>query len=91
MPDLAELEDRLAITETREAALELQRRRLTVNHSLTLHRDSVSAADVKEMIAYLESAGMPAEATLRVDGSGNHTRMYASWSSIPSEGTETNA
>jgi len=70
----------IEISEERAAMLDVMSKRLTVNHSLTLHRDSVSAADVGAMIAYLEQAGMPPTATLRIDGTVGHTRMYATWS-----------
>ena len=68
------------ITEERKAMLDLMDKRLTVDHSIVLHRDSASAADFKAMIEHLEKAGMPLTATLKVDGSANHTRMYARWS-----------
>lgn len=71
------------ITEERREALNLKRRRLVVDHSLLLHRDSASADDLRAMIAHLEAAGMPGEATLKIDGDGNHTRMYATWSTEP--------
>ena len=79
MPDLTEIAEDLLVTEERARALNLERTRLTVDHSLVLHRDSASAADVKAMIAHLEREGMPPEATLRVDGSDRHTRVYAQW------------
>ena len=76
---LRELEAELVITEERTRALNLAHKRLTMSHSLVLHRDSVSAADIKAMIAHLEREGMPPEATLQVDGSKGHTRVYARW------------
>lgn len=83
--DLTNLEESVAITEERKSMLDATRKRLWVDHRLTLHRDSVSAADLKAMIAHLEAAGMPAEATLRVDGTEGHTRMNALWSTQPSD------
>lgn len=85
MTDLTELDDALAITEERTSMLDMMRKRLTVDHSLTLHRDAVSAADVKTMIAHLVASGMPAEATLRVDSTTGHTRMHARWATAPAE------
>jgi len=80
---LEALADDLRITEERREALDLERRRHTVDHSLLLHRDSASADDLRRMIAHLEAAGMPDVATLKVDGSHRHTRMYARWSTDP--------
>jgi len=68
------------ITEERKAQLNVDRKRLTLDHSIVLHRDSASAADILEMVERLRRAGMPLEATLRFDGSDNHTRAYARWS-----------
>ena len=70
----------MGVTEERKAMLDLMGKRLTIDHSIVLHRDSVSAADLKAMIAQLERAGMPLTATLRIDGTDGHTRMYARWS-----------
>ena len=75
------------LTEERKTELDLKRRRLVVDHSLVLHRDSASADDVRAMIAHLEAAGMPGHATLRVDGGRDHTRMWAQWHTEP-EGVE---
>lgn len=77
---LSELAATLCVSEERSTQLTLDRQRLTLDHSLVLHRDSASAADIKAMIAHLEAAGMPPTATLSVDGSKNHTRLYARWS-----------
>jgi hypothetical protein len=79
MPETAELAATLTLTESREAQLEFDKKRLNLHHSIVLHRDAVSANDIKTMLAHLEAAGMPADATLRVDGSDGHTRMYATW------------
>lgn len=78
--DLTALAEEFTVTEERKAMLDLMRRRLVIDHSLILHRDSASAADVLAMVSQLQRAGMPLEATLSVDGSDNHTRMYARWS-----------
>lgn len=89
--ELAKLAEALLISEERQAEIDLDRKRLNVQHSLLLHRDKASAADVKAMIAHLERAGMPENASLSVDGThrtGNnpgHTRMYATWSTEPDE------
>jgi hypothetical protein len=82
------LAEELTITEERREQLELDRRRLVVSHSLVLHRDKTSADDLKAMIRHLEAAGMPSVATLKIDGQGNHTRMYATWSTDPDGGGE---
>lgn len=80
---LEALADDVRITEERREALNLERLRLVVDHSLLLHRDKASADDIRAMIAHLEAAGMPGEATLKVDGGHRHTRMYATWSTEP--------
>lgn len=81
MADLEELGEALLVTEERKQELSLSHKRMAVEHSLVLHRDSTSASDVKAMIAHLEREGMPDSATLRVDGgSERHTRMWAKWS-----------
>lgn len=80
MTDLNDLAGELLITEARQQQIDLDRKRLTVDHSLVLHRDSASAADVLAMIRHLQACGMPDTATLKVDGSENHTRVYARWS-----------
>lgn len=80
---LEALADDVRITEERREALNLERRRLVVDHSLLLHRDKASADDIRAMIAHLEAAGMPGVATLKMDGSHRHTRMYATWSTEP--------
>ena len=88
MTDITEAFD---VTEERKAELELSRRRLVVNHSLTLHRDSVSVADIKAMIRHLEAAGMPEHATLDVRASsdaGKHTRLWATWHTEPVDGAD---
>lgn len=87
MTTLDELADKLAITEDRQAQLDLQTRRLIVRHSLVLHRDNASAADVLAMIEHLREAGMPLHATLKVDGPNNHTRVAAHWATEPEGGT----
>lgn len=63
--------------------LDVMNKRLVVDHSLVLHRDSVSAAGIRAMLDALTEAGMPDEATVKVDGADNHTRMYARWSTTP--------
>lgn len=77
------------LTEERKTELDLSR--LAVSHSLTLHRDSVSVADIKAMIRQLEAAGMPEHATLDVRASteaGKHTRLWATWHTEPSDGAD---
>ncbi|WP_349862633.1 hypothetical protein [Leifsonia sp. WHRI 6310E] len=76
---IEQLADDIAITEERTAMLDTMRKRLTIDHSIVLHRDSASAADIRTMLDHLAAAGMPPEATLKVDGTDNHTRMYARW------------
>lgn len=77
--DIEALAASTAITEQRTAMLDLMRKRLTIDHSITLHRDAASAADVRAMLDHLERAGMPPEATLKVDVPDKHTRMWARW------------
>ena len=85
MSELDQLADDVEITEERKAMLDRMHKRLTIDHSIVLHRDSASASDVKAMIEHLERAGMPLTATLQVDGNDNHTRVYARWSEVPGE------
>lgn len=80
MSDIKSLAESLVIDEARSSQLALDARRIVIDHSLVLHRDKVSAKDLKEMIAHLEAAGMPETAALKVDGTDGHTRMYARWS-----------
>lgn len=82
---ITELADAVAITDSRRAQLSLDRLRLTVNHSLVVHRDAVSARDVKAMIAHLEAAGMPGDATLQITSTEGHTRAYGKWSVVVSD------
>lgn len=83
--DLRELADALVITEERQRALDLERKRLEVSHSLTLHRDKGSAADLQAMLDHLTDAGMPPEATVSVTtmndmkGRTAHIRLCAQW------------
>lgn len=83
MPDLEELADKLELTEERKSALDLEKRRCTINHTLLLHRDKVSVTDIEEMIAHLRKSGMPDTATLSVDSNNHHTRLWAQWSTDP--------
>lgn len=69
-----------AVTEERKTMLDVMNKRMSLDHSIVLHRDSASAADVLAMIGQLQAAGMPLEATLQVDGNNHHTRVYARWS-----------
>lgn len=85
MSDLTELAEALTLTEERKTEIELGRRRLVVNHSLTLHRDKDSADDIRAMLDHLAAAGMPGHATVKVDGSNNHTRIWATWHSEPTD------
>lgn len=86
--DLAGLGEALTITEHRAAMLKRMTNVLVVNHSLTIERESVSVRDFHEMIAYLEAAGMPQEATLAVEAREGRFRVYATWSTEPTEGRE---
>lgn len=77
-----------AITEERKAQLDLAGKRYAVDHSLTLHRDSVSVGDVKAMIRQLEAAGMPEYATLNVTTSTTsvgYTRLNARWHTVSAD------
>ena len=83
MCDVDALSDEIAVTEERSSMLDLMKKRLNIGHTISLHRDGASAADVKAMIAHLEWSGMPLTATLTVNGNADgvgHTRMFARWS-----------
>ena len=73
------------VTEERRAMLDLSRRRLTIEHSVHLHRDSQSINDLRQMLDVLADAGAPGEATVYVQktsesfvGQG-HLRICAEW------------
>lgn len=80
---IEDLAEKLMVSEERSAQLDIDRKRLSLDHSIVLHRDSASAADVLAMIEHLQKAGMPLTATLRMDGPDNHTRLWARWSEVP--------
>ena len=89
MNELEALNEALLISEAREQAIALDKKRLTVSHILTLHRDSASAADFRALLDHLTAAGMPDTATVNVDGrfrtekTSGHIRMSARWGSEP--------
>ena len=69
--------------------LDLSRRRLTIEHSVHLHRDSQSIDDLRQMLDVLTDAGAPGEATVHVQKTDHaestsfvgrgHLRIYAAW------------
>lgn len=77
------------VTEERRAMLDLSRRRLTIEHSVHLHRDSQSIDDLRQMLDVLADAGAPGEATVHVQKTDHaesesfigrgHLRIYAAW------------
>lgn len=68
------------ITEKRQAQLDLDNKRLVLNHSMTLHRDSQSIRDIRQMLDVLTNAGAPEDATISVDAhTGHHIRVHARW------------
>ena len=73
------------ISESRQAQLDLERRRLCVEHSVSMHRDKQSIRDLRQMLDLLIEAGAPEDATVHVQntneafaGSG-HLRVYTTW------------
>lgn len=86
MSDIQELGEDLIISASRQEQLDLDRKRLSVDHSLTLHRDRASVKDLKAMIQLLEDQGAPEDATIRVDGQfatgkdKGHIRVSVTWS-----------
>lgn len=50
---MAELSQDLLVTEERTQTLALDRSRISVSHSLTIHRDKTAVTDIEAMIAYL--------------------------------------
>lgn len=85
MENIQELGEELIITSERHEQLTLDRKRLAVDHGLTLHRDKASIKDLKAMIQLLEDQGAPENATIRVDGrfangtDKGHIRVHVSW------------
>lgn len=77
--EVVALAESVVITEERKSMVDLLSRRTVIVHSVVLHRDGASAADLRAMIRHLEVAGMPGEATLKVDGPDGHTRVWARW------------
>ena len=77
------------VTEERRAMLDLSRRRLTIEHSVHLHRDSQSIDDLRQMLDVLADAGAPGEATVHVQKTDHaasesfvgrgHLRICAEW------------
>lgn len=77
------------VTEERRAMLDLSRRRLTIEHSVHLHRDSQSIDDLRQMLDVLTDAGAPGEATVHVQKTDHaestsfvgrgHLRISAEW------------
>ena len=77
------------VTEERRAMLDLSRRRLTIEHSVHLHRDSQSIDDLRQMLDVLADAGAPGEATVHVQKTDHaesesfigrgHLRVSAEW------------
>lgn len=73
------------ITEARQVQLDLERRRLMVEQSVSMHRDKQSIRDLRQMLDLLTEAGAPDEATVHVQNTneafvGNgHLRIYAQW------------
>lgn len=85
MSNIEELGEELIISSSREEQLTLDKKRLAVDHGLTLHRDSASIKDLKAMIQHLEDAGAPEDASIRVDGEfakghyKGHIRVNVRW------------
>ena len=77
------------VTEERRAMLNLSHRRLTVEHTVHLHRDSQSIDDLRQMLDVLTNAGAPGEATVHVQKTDHaaaeafvgrgHLRICAQW------------
>ena len=87
--DLDTLADDLLITEERTTQIALDHRLKTVDHTLTLRRDSASIADFKAMLGYLQAAGAPDVATIQVRTEVGERwkdiRVTAHWSTEPTE------
>lgn len=73
------LADAVTITEERRTVLDTLSRRVVAEHSVTLHRDATSVADLAAMLEQLRAQGVPEEATLRCDATTGHTRLWARW------------
>lgn len=85
MDNIQDLGEELIISSERQEQLTLDRKRLAIDHRLTLHRDKASIKDLKAMIQLLEEQGAPENATIRVDGqfatneNSGHIRVNVSW------------
>lgn len=79
-----------AVTEERKRLLGLNGKRLAVEHSIHLHRDSQSIRDLRQMLDILVASGAPEDATVYVQKTGHpeaesftgrgHLRVMAKWS-----------
>ena len=77
------------VTEERRTMLDLSHRRLTIEHSVHLHRDSQSIDDLRKMLDVLTGTGAPGEATVHVQKTDHtesgsfvgrgHLRICAKW------------
>lgn len=80
------------ITEERKTQLALAEERLTVEHSVHMHRDSQTIRDLRQMLDVLVAAGAPEAATVHVqktdhNESGSfigrgHLRISADWHEV---------
>ena len=78
------------VTEGRKQQLDLDGKRLAVEHSVHLHRDSQSIRDLRQMLDLLVTNGAPEDATVYVQKTDHpeggsfmgrgHLRIMAKWS-----------
>lgn len=78
-----------SVSEERKTQLSAKDKRLVVEHTVHLHRDSQSIDDLRQMLDVLIEAGAPPEATLYINKTDNpesgsfvghgHLRVMARW------------
>lgn len=79
------------ISEERKAQLDSDKKRLHIEHSVSLHRDEQSIRDLRQMLELLVKAGAPEDATVHVQNTsesftgGGHLRLYSRWKKAPND------
>lgn len=76
---IEELAEETTITTAREEQLSLTKQRKAIEHSVTLHRGAPSISEFKAIFRFLEEAGAPDEASIRIDTSDYSSRVIAKW------------
>lgn len=77
------------VTSGRQVQLDAKTKRLNIEHSVHMHRDSQSIRDLRQMLDLLVEAGAPEDATVHVQKTDHpeagsfigrgHLRLMAQW------------